>query len=356
MDGSTIAGKLVISDNVTSISAAAFQSCDGLTSVIIPNSVTSVDSYAFQVCFNLTSVTIENGVTSIGYMAFYWCPGLTEITIPSSVTSIGDLAFLECTGLTEINVDTNNPNYSSDNGVLYNKDKTTLIKYLEGKTGDSFTIPDSVTSIGDYAFEMCRSLTSVNIPDSVTSIGDYAFSACTGLTSVTIPNSVTSIGDYAFDMCHSLTSVNIPDSVTSIGDYVFCSCESLTEINVDANNPNYSSDNGVLYNKNKTILILCPEGKIGSYTIPDIVTSIGEHAFRFCRSLTEVNIPSSVTSIGIDAFSCCESLTATILGGNVDVGDRAFLYVPTVYYAGYAEGIDYSSWEAGQVLPLPSGT
>ena len=161
----------------------------------------------------------------------------------------------------------------------------------------SVTIPDSVTSIGNFAFYECSSLTSVTIPDSVTEIGRYAFDGCSSLTSVSIPDSVTSIGEDAFSGCSSLTSVTIPDSVTSIGEYAFYYCSSLTSINVDKNNKNYSSYDGVLYNKKLTEIVCCPDGKT-SVTIPDSVTSIGEYDFYKCSSLTSVTIPDSVTSIG----------------------------------------------------------
>ena len=154
----------------------------------------------------------------------------------------------------------------------------------------SVDIPDSVTSIGDFAFEHCSGLTSVTIPDSVTSIGNYAFSYCTGLTSVTIPGSVTSIGKGAFSMCRSLTSVDILDGVTSIGDFAFVACDGLTSV-----------------------------------TIPDSVTSIGNYAFYLCTGLTSVDIPDGVTSIGNRAFSECYNLTSvTIPDGVTSIGDYAF--------------------------------
>ncbi len=185
---------------VTSIGNEAFWDCSGMTSVSIGNSVTSIGKAAFWGCSGLTSVTIPNSVTFIGYCAFQYCSGLTSATIPNSVTSIGDGAFLCCSGLIEITVTVGNQHYTSDNGVLFNKDKSIILTYPGGKTG-AYTVPNSVTSIGIYAFSLCSGLTSVIIPNSVTSIGEYAFYNCSGLTSVTIGHSVTSIGEYAFYEC-----------------------------------------------------------------------------------------------------------------------------------------------------------
>jgi hypothetical protein len=222
---------VTIPDSVTSIGELAFRGCTNLTGITIPNSVTSIGDWAF---YRVSEVMLHvpNSVTSIGDWAFYKCESLTGVTIGNGVTTIGGGAFAGCKSLTAINVAANNSAYTSENGILYNKNKTVLHTYPAGKADNSFTIPSSVTSIGYLAFSLCTSLTSVTIPDNVTSIGIGAFAGCTSLTSITIPDSVTSIGDTAFWGCTSLTSVTIGSGVTSIGIGAFAECTSLTSITI----------------------------------------------------------------------------------------------------------------------------
>jgi hypothetical protein len=261
-------------------------------------------------------------VTSIG--GFYSSTSLTNVTIPNSVTNIASGVFVYQSSLTAITVDEQNSYYSSSNGILFDKHQTILIQAPGGIAG-GYTIPASVTSIGDAAFEECGSLTNVTIGTNVTCIGNNTFNSCASLTDITIPNSVTNIGSDAFYYCGSVASVVIGPNVVNIGSGAFADCQSLIAITVDEQNTFYSSVNGLLFDKPQTTLIQAPGGIAGSYAIPASVTGIGDEAFSFCLNLTDITMPNSVTNIGSEAFSYCTSLTNVTMGTNVtSIGDYAF--------------------------------
>jgi len=307
-------GAYTIPNTITAIQQRDFYQRTSLTSVTIPGSVTSIGEEAFYDCKSLTSVTIPNSVTNIGDRAFTNCTSLRSITIPNSVSFIGGGAFSGCTSLSSITVDQNNREYASADGVLFNKAMTHIIWFPMGKEG-SYTIPGSITSVARGAFDGRARLTSVTIPDSVTTIGENAFNNCT-----------------------SLTTVSIPASVIEIGDGAFFNCTRLTSITVDENNANYSSLDGVLFNKHRTWLLRYPRGKTGRYAIPNTVIVIGDNAFAGASGLTAVTIPNSVTTIGRTAFAETGLRSLTIPNSVTEIERGAFLNNPNLTIIGLPDG------------------
>ena len=280
----SLRGKYSIRKGVKVIGNGAFFWCEYLTSINIPNSVTTIGNGAFSRCSSLISINIPNSVTTIGRGAFSRCNSLTSIIIPNSVVTIIGNPFYFWYG----NLYNESKAFIYEDHVLFNKNKTTLIAYIAREK--NYTIPNSVTTIGEGAFNGCHFLTSIKIPNSVTTIGEGAFNGCYSLTSINIPNSVTTIGKLAFNGCYSLTNINIPNSVTTIENRVFIDCKSLTSIN-----------------------------------IPNSVTTIGESAFACCRSLIRINIPNSVTTIGNCAFRFCRRLPSHIKSDIIQrFGEKVF--------------------------------
>lgn len=400
---------IIIPDSVTTIGSWAFYNCNNLTSIAIPNGVTKIADHTFFCCTSLTNITIPNSITDIGNYAVSRCDSLTSIIIPDSVITIGDYAFwgnsslksimipnsvitigdnafYYCDNLMCIDVDSKNQNYCSKDGVLFDKNITTIIQYPTEKPDSSYLIPntvtkidnntfgycsnliniiipDSVMTIGNGSFEYCYNLTSITLPNKVTTIGEHTFSGCTSLInidlsnnlksigshafykctsltsmkipegvevidayafwqcislkSITLPNSVKIIKSFAFDKCSSLTTITIPSSVIEIGFNIFYQCNNLTTINVNSDNENYSSVDGVLFDKNVTRLIHYPIGKENnSYIIPYGVKTIEERAFHACTGLIRIIIPNSITVINESAFYACDNLAEVYYEGS----------------------------------------
>ena len=320
---------VVIEDGVTNIGRCVFEYCADLTSVTIPDSVTSIGCMAFEYCTSLINPVIPESVKKIGEMAFRGCSAITSVTIPDSVRKIGRMAFSHCDLLTEvmisdritdigesafagkslqnIYVDEGNTYFTSVDGVLFDKDKTKILIFPQGKDCTAYTIPYGVKIVGDDAFYRCENLESVMIPDSVTNIGYEAFVGCSNLKSITVPNGVSSIGPMAFWQCSRLADITFPDSVKSIGYYV---CE-FTAYKNDISN----WENDVLYINNH---LIDAKESIDSCEIKEGTLTIGDYAFMGCRNLKSMAIPDSVTSIGDWAFDDCTMLSDITMSENIE--------------------------------------
>ena len=367
---------ITIPPSVKTIGAAAFKACFRLKDVEISNGVTRIEDRAFESCPLLTSVKIPSSVTSIGNFAFSSCWDLIGVKLSSNVKSIGDMAFHGCEDLdlvinnTEWNVTVGRDAFQGCKSVTWeipDKESTGLQFEVSDTTAvvvkgdysklDSVFIPSkvkidgsvyTVTGIANNAFSNYKNLTYVNVSEGVTNMGIATFSYCENLETVVlgegikkissslfngcanlwdinIPASVTEIDGSAFEGCASLASIDIPVNVTNIVEYAFYGCKNLASINVDDKNTTYASVDGVLYNKEKTILIQAPCKIQGVFTIPSGVTNIASGAFGSCEGLTGLEIPNTVTSISEFAFEDCTSLTNLTIPSSVKYIDwKAF--------------------------------
>ncbi len=316
---------------------------DGKGVLTFDGILATIEGYAFYNIDNILTITIPDGVTTIEKEAITYCRGLTTVTLPNSVITIDENAFYNCNVIKEFK-----GKHATEDGYSLIVDGT-LVRFASGCGATEYTIPDDVTTIGESAFQLCKTLTSITIPNSVTAIGDYAFGSCSSLTSITIPNCVTTIGEasfsgcemlnsiiigngvttiggYAFQSCKSLTSITIPDNVTTIGMNAFSFCEQLTSVtmgngvttmeegvfyysnNIKEFKGKHATEDGYSLIVNGTLIAFASACDVTEFTIPNTVTTIGKYAFHECTNLTSITIPNSVTTIGKYAFYDIENL------------------------------------------------
>ena len=387
-------GTYTVPDGITSIAKGAFRECN-LTEITISNSVKSIEDSAFYSSALLVSLTIGNGVTEIGSSAFGDCVSLESVTIPSSVSAIGSSAFMGCTSLqtaifenklTRLSFQLFNSCTSLENVILPNSLTEIDSRAFYGCSGlASITIPNSVKTIGDYAFQNSINLTNITLPYALTTIGVSAFSGCSNLSNLTIPDTVTNISHSAFNDCvglksvvlgtgvkalnanvfrgcTNLTDITIPNAITSISYLTFRGCSSLTDINVDLDNGSFVSEEGVLFNKAKTVLVYMPEGKNGPYVIPESVDIVSAYAF-YNSSLHCITIPSSVSAIEQYAFNGTKSngevpggfsniTEIYFLGAAPSVGNSSFASTITFYYYEGMSGWTTPTWNSYTTIAL----
>lgn len=461
--GCTSLTDVALPDGVKMIGSSAFHSCTALKSITIPKNVTKIEKDVFKQCTSLVNVTISDSVKLIDRDAFSECSNLKNITIPKGVTEIKSDAFFKCIRLENIYVEKENPNYSSEDGVLFDKSKTKLILCPCGKKGFyripegvqevergafvcyglmSITIPKSMkimgagfkkcdklrevynlsdlsmeidadqtnvyTSVpsvshfkvlGDYIFyerndstiellgykgeaksitlpsdykgkkytiaEMAffaGGMTDVTIPGCVSEVGEGAFAKCGALKNVVMKEGVREIGLFAFSDCPALKNVTIPSTVCDIRRGVFDECVGLTNVNVTKGNPNYSSENGVLFNGDKTELILYPSAKKGAYKIPNGVTQMESNAFENCVGLTRVTLSSNMKRISLAAFKNCTGLKSVVIPKNVNsIGYKAFLNCTGLTRVTIPDGVDdidmaaFEGCSSLESITIPSG-
>lgn len=403
---------VLISDSVTNIGDGAFFDCESLTNVTLGSDVTNLGDWAFSFCPGLASIccrgnvpnllgsnvfygtpaklyylssatgwgptlgglaavlssppvpfdsTINNDgvsvtiteytgsdsvvtipetinflpVTGIGDNPFYTSLDVTNVLIGSGINAIDDFAFVDCEGLLAINVDTNNADFSSLDGVLFNRDQTVLLAYPRARVG-SYAIPASVTDIGACSFEFSEELTGITIPGSVTNIGESAFSYCVSLGNVILPKGLGSIADSLFADCERLSAIAVPDSVSVIGDGAFYDCAGLTNVTIPEGVTNIGDY--AFYSCSRLPTIALPNSvtciganvfeycaKLACIALPNHITSIATNMFTWCTGLTEFTIPTNVTSIDDGAFSRCTNLASvTIPTTVVNIGNDSF--------------------------------
>ena len=295
-EGCTSLCSMSLPQGLKVIESSVFEGCTALTSIEIPKTVKEIGGGAFSGCTNLLSANIPSGVEIVEYSTFDGCSSLSQITIPATVKEIESHAFRNCTSLTFVTV----PQGVTTLGVGAFRGCTALY---------GVSLPKSLKTVEYDLFADCTSLCEVTIPAGLTELGDWMFSGCESLVKITIPNTVTTIGRAAFSNCSSLKEITLPASVTTLGSRAFINCGSLKSIKVSDSNAFFSADMyGVLYNKDKTVLVCIPGGTTGNYTIPEGVVVTEESAAANSTKLTGITFPSTLTTIEKYAFSNCSAL------------------------------------------------
>lgn len=336
---------IVLPAALSEIHPETFDRCSALEDFFVEegnNRYYSIDGVLFDKTSNMlvrypegkkdSKYKIPRGIQSIGVIAFAGCRMLKRIVFPASVEQIGDFAFVGCKALKSILVDKNHPYYYDKDGMLFDKAGTLLI-YPAGKTASEYVIPDWVKKIRSRAFDSCNYLKKVSLPKSLSVLPERLFSGCNNLTSVNIPEGVIEIQDAAFCYCGALQSIKLPASLKYFGNYVFDWCGSLENIFVNKDNPNFCDKNGVLFNKNASMLIRYPEGKQDfCYTVPRSVKHIQMRAFFNTWFLESVILPDEIETIREEAFCASENLKVLVIPSDLkEIGKYAFsAYIETV--------------------------
>ena len=293
-----------IGDKVENLSEYAFRGCTALKSIDLGKKLTGINQYCFYNCNSLETLELPNTVTVIKQNAFEYCSSLKSIDIPDSVTTLGNYAFEYCSALEKMTLGTGIKNIP-----YYFAYRCEALKEI--------TIPENVETISESAFNCCYALSNIKFNSKVTRIDRYAFANCDELTVVNIPDSVTNIGSSVFSSCNKLTTFNIGSGITNFQQNVINSTPALTSINVSGENTAFASLDGVLFNKEMTKLICCPEAKSGEYKMPETVVTVGTYAFEDCKALTAITMSKALTTIEDYGFKGCKALTSVEFGDNL---------------------------------------
>jgi uncharacterized repeat protein (TIGR02543 family) len=354
----TVTKVLTVTSNVGATYTASWRSVEddsiqnNVISIIVENGVTEIDYSAFSNCPNLTSVRIGDGTTKVKSGSIVDCPKLESVHFGNKVNSIDYLDLYNNPKLTAITVGDDNTSYKSIGDVLFTADGKTLVRYPEGKKGETYEVPSSVEIIANRAFYRNAFITTVILTDSVTKIGHSAFHKCTNLQTISLGTKLETIGEFAFNECSKLSSIDIPSTVTSIGEYAFAGCSVLTTVTI----PEGVSVLG------DYVFYAC--GALATVTIPSGVSTIGNGTFYACHSLTTVTIPSGVSTLGNNAFWGCSKLrnvimegaTAPTLGTDVFNDDSITTGTPPTFYTPIgATGYDDAKWPSDRVVEGRAG-